>query len=133
MITIAQFSTADATGVAHLCQTLGWPTYADPAVAARGCVAPGVHTVVAIDSDQVVGFAQAFADGEAASFLSQVAVAESHRRRGLGRRLVKEVFKATGAGRMDLVTDDAVDFYRTFPHKEWSGFRIYPGNPEMAG
>src|SRR5690349_4822668 len=101
MVTIGRFQTADAAGVARLCQHLGWPTYSDPTVAARGCVAPGVHTVVARDADEVVGFAQALTDGEAASYLSQLGVAESHRRRGVGRRLVEEVFQLTGAARMD--------------------------------
>ena len=130
MVTIGRFRTVDAVGVARLCQHFGWPTYSDPAVAARGCVAPGVHTVVARDADDdVVGFAQALTDGEAASFLSQLAVAESHRRRGVGRRLVEEVFQLTGAARMDLVTDSAADFYRSFAHKAWAGFRIYPDHP----
>ena len=53
MVTIGRFQTADAAGVARLCQHLGWPTYSDPTVAARGCVAPGVHTVVARDADDL--------------------------------------------------------------------------------
>jgi ribosomal protein S18 acetylase RimI-like enzyme len=128
MVTIAPYEAANATGVSRLCHDLGWPAYSDPTVAARGCIAPGVHTVVATEADEVIGFAQAFTDGEAASYLSQVAVAEPHRRRGIGRLLVEEVFRRTDAARMDLVTDEAADFYRSFPHKEWTGFRIYPNN-----
>jgi ribosomal protein S18 acetylase RimI-like enzyme len=63
------------------------------------------------------------------SFLLQLAVSSSHRRGGLGRRLVEEVFAATGAQRMDLVTDDAEAFYASFAHRTKTGFRIYPGHP----
>ena len=39
--------------------------------ARRGCAAPGVCTAVAMEAGELVGFAQAFTDGEAASYLSQ--------------------------------------------------------------
>ena len=83
---------------------------------------------MAITQDgQLVGFAQACGDGVMQSFLSQLAVAPAWRRRGVARRLVDEVFVASGTSRMDLLTDDAHGFYRSFVHQEKSGFRIYPG------
>ena len=36
-------------------------------------------------------------------------------------------FQATGTKRMDLITDDADEFYTSFEHRRMSGFRIYPG------
>ncbi|MBA3308585.1 MAG: GNAT family N-acetyltransferase [Nocardioidaceae bacterium] len=126
MVVVMEFKPEHAAGVAALCRALGWPTYSDADVAARGGSAPGVCTVVAIDGGELVGFAQAFTDGEAAAYLSQVGVSETHRRCGIARNLVNELFRATGASRMDLVTEDAGAFYRSFPHKEWKGFRLYP-------
>ncbi|WP_272949107.1 hypothetical protein [Kribbella pittospori] len=32
----------------------------------------------------------------------------------------------TCAQRIDLVTDEASDFYASFEHRTFSGFRIYP-------
>jgi ribosomal protein S18 acetylase RimI-like enzyme len=127
MAEILEFLSEHAEGVSAVCLALGWPTYSDVATAQRGCAAPGVCTVVAVDSGNVIGFAQAFTDGEAASYLSQVGVVASHRRQGIGRRLVQTVFQLTGAARMDLVTmEDAEEFYRSFNHRKMSGYRIYP-------
>lgn len=116
-----------ADGIATLCRDLGWTSYADPEVARHGCAAPGVVVRVAVDgSGEVVGFAQAVGDGVVQSFLSQLAVAATHRRHGLGRRLVEAVFAGTGTRRVDLLTDDAEDFYASFAHRTKPGFRIYP-------
>lgn len=54
------------------------------------------------------------------------AALEPRRRQGIARRLVTAAFEASGAQRLDLLTDDAHDFYRSFDSKEKSGFRIYP-------
>lgn len=125
---LAVYTDDHAEEIAALCQQVGWPTYSDPAVVRAGCTAPGVITRVALAADgQLVGFAQACGDGVMQSFLSQVAVAPAYRRRGVARQLVEEVFAASGTQRMDLLTDDAQAFYRSFPHREKTGFRIYPG------
>jgi hypothetical protein len=58
MVDVMGFQPEHAAGVAALCRALGWPTYSDADVAARGCSAPGVATVVAIDGGVLVGFAQ---------------------------------------------------------------------------
>lgn len=125
---LAVYTDDHAEGIAALCRQVGWPTYSDPEVVRAGCTAPGVITRVALEADgQVVGFAQACGDGVMQSFLSQLAVAPAYRRQGLARRLVEEVFAASGTQRMDLLTDDTQAFYRSFPHREKAGFRIYPG------
>jgi ribosomal protein S18 acetylase RimI-like enzyme len=133
---VRPFRPADAEGVARLCRELGWPSFSDPDVAVRACTAPGVVAFVAVEpagegvperGERVVGFAQAFGDGVVQSYLAQLGVAASHRRRGTGRRLVEAVFAASGTRRLDLVTDDAQAFYRSFEHREKPGFRLYPG------
>ena len=129
MVGTAPFEAPHAEGVAALCAELGWTTYADPGVAVRGMLAPGVVTRVALDGDRVVGFAQACGDGLVQSFLAQLAVSAAYRHRGIARRLVEEVLAATGTQRMDLLTDHAQDFYASFAHRRKDGFRIYPGLP----
>ena len=127
-VLVLPYADAHAADIAALCRELRWPTYSDPEVVRRGSTAPGVVTRVAVTDDgQFAGFAQGCGDGVMQSFLSQLAVLPAHRRQGVARRLVEAVFVASGTQRMDLLTDDAQAFYRSFPHKEKSGFRIYPG------
>ena len=47
--------------------------------------------LVGVDEGHVVGFARAVTDGLSNGYLSMVVVADSHRRRGLGSRLVREI------------------------------------------
>ena len=126
-VQIEPYSPHHAAGIAQLCCDLEWLSYADVDVAARGCSAPGVVVRVAVDEgNRVVGFAQVMGDGVVQSFLAQLAVAATHRRRGIARALLRDAFDASGTDRMDLITDDAEEFYRSFPHKTKAGFRIYP-------
>lgn len=117
---------ADAEGVAAVCAELGWPSYADPDTARRGCGAPGVTTSVARAGTQVVGFAQVLSDGVVNGYLAQVGVLAPFRRRGIARRLIVAAFEQSGAQRLDLVTDDAQAFSRSFAHQEKPGYRVYP-------
>ena len=109
-----------------MCRELEWPSYADPSVAARGCAAPGVKAFVAVADGDVIGFAQVLTDGVVQAYLALVGVLEPWRRQGIAKRLVVRAFEASGAQRLDLLTDDAQGFYRSFDYKEKSGFRIYP-------
>ncbi len=119
---------ADAEGIARLSTTVQWPSLTDPAVVRRVCTAPGASAYVAVEGDDLVGWAQALGDGMLQSHLGFVAVHPDHRRRGIARLLVVATFQATGTKRMDLITDDAAaGFYTSFEHKRMSGFRIYPG------
>jgi ribosomal protein S18 acetylase RimI-like enzyme len=60
--------------------------------------------------------------------LSSVLVAKTHRRRGIGTNLVKEAFSKTGAKWVNVLADSAsaTGFYRSFVHRPWTGFRLYP-------
>ena len=121
------FIPAHLAPILALCETQGWPSLpADPARAGRALTAPGVTTVVALDADEVIGFATLLSDGEIDAYLSALLVAESHRRQGIGRTLIDVGYRRTGATRVDLLAADGTDdFYARVPHRRFSGFRLH--------
>jgi GNAT superfamily N-acetyltransferase len=83
-------------------------------------------SVVATAGANVVGFAYFQTDGAIQAHLSLLVVEARHRRAGVARVLLAYAFPLLGATRIDLITDSAEDFYRSLPHKERVGFRLYP-------
>ena len=74
-----------------------------------------------------VGFIQLQTDGAIHAHISNILVAPAARRAGVGRELVVRAFAASGAKYIDLVsTEGSDDFYRSFVHQEYPGFRLYP-------
>ena len=124
------------SGVAGILASIGWNNFRhDPELTRRSLTAPGVTAIVAVarDTGGVVGFAQVFSDGVFQAHLGLLAVEEGWRRGGVGRGLVEGAFARVGAGRMDLIaSDESLDFYRSFGHREQAGFRIYPGGEEKG-
>jgi ribosomal protein S18 acetylase RimI-like enzyme len=119
----------DLSGVLRLCEVERWPSVPkDPARANRALTAPGVTTMVAMEDNQVVGFAQMQSDGEVQAHLSLIAVENGFRGRGIARELIAAALQEAGGLRVDLVTDSAKGFYRKFPHRRMSGFRLYPSH-----
>ena len=126
---LVPFTEEHLLGVLDLCEAEGWPTLAaDPRRATRALTAPGVVSVVALDEGAVVGFAYLLTDGEIDAYLAALAVSERVRRRGIGRALVDEVFARSGAQRLDLLAGEgSEDFYCSYRHRIFPGYRIYPG------
>jgi predicted N-acetyltransferase YhbS len=117
-------------GVVRLTSAEGWPTLAsDRARAVRVLAAPGAVTFVACEGDEVVGFARALTDGEWIACLTDMVVDARFRRRGIGRALIDEIFVKARTERMDLLAEPgSEEFYRSFPHRLWAGFRLYPAD-----
>jgi ribosomal protein S18 acetylase RimI-like enzyme len=125
---VRRFEEGHLDGVLRLCVAEGWPSLPeDPARAVRVLTAPGVTTIVAVEGEVVVGFAQLFSDGEIQAFLTSIAVEAGARGQGVGRALVEAGLRWAGGDRIDLLSeDDAVGFYESFPHRRKPGFRLYP-------
>ena len=127
-MTVTQYAEPHLPGILALCEAEGWPSLpADTARAHTVLTAPGVTTVVALDGERVIGFAYLQSDGHIQAHLSTMAVHPAYRRKGVGRELLEYAAPLTGAQRIDLVTDTAEDFYSSFDHKTFHGFRIYTG------
>jgi ribosomal protein S18 acetylase RimI-like enzyme len=126
-VEIRRYERRDLDGVIALTAAEGWPSFAaDPSRAHRVLTAAGSASVVALEHEAVIGFAHLLSDGEIDAYLSTIAVAASHRRRGVARRLIASAFAATGAERINLLTDTAPEFYARFEHRRFDGFRIHP-------
>src|SRR5580704_15736152 len=123
------YVTDDLNDVIALCAEEDWPAYASDRMRANSVfLAPGVVSVVGVIDDRVIAFAYFQTDGAIQAHLSLLVVDKGHRRSGVARDLVEFAFGYLGASRADLITSTAEDFYRSLPHKERFGFRIYPSN-----
>jgi GNAT superfamily N-acetyltransferase len=69
----------------------GWAHRVGDAEAFRRLVSSSQRVAVAVEGGEVVGFARALCDGLSNGYLSMVVVAQAHRRKGIGRRLVEFV------------------------------------------
>lgn len=114
--------------ILELYEAESWPSFPqDPALAERACTGEGVVSVVAVQAATVVGFARLLTDGALDAYLCELVVAGTARRLGVGRALVEEAFSRSGARRLDVLAGTgSEDFYRSFDHRAFPGYRIYP-------
>jgi predicted N-acetyltransferase YhbS len=127
---IIRFNRNHLDAVVNLCAAHGWESYSEDAERAwRALTAPGVITIVAVDDGKVLGFASVLTDGEICSYLSLIAVVQEYQGRGIGKRLVKEIFNKSKSARqgLDLLsTEGADEFFESFAYTSFPGYRIYP-------
>ncbi len=128
-ITVVPFDPDEhLSAVVELCDAQGWTSFAeDPGRTRRAFTAPGVCCVVAVRCGEVLGFAQMQSDGVLQAHLSCLVVDGRCRRQGLGRLLVEEALRRCGGRQVDLLAAEGSEpFYASFPHRTFSGYRVYP-------
>ena len=70
------------------------------------------HVVFAHDGARVVGMARLLSDGVCNAYLLDVWTASSHRRQGVGSRMVRRLAEQVPGQHIGLQSDEAADFYR---------------------
>jgi ribosomal protein S18 acetylase RimI-like enzyme len=128
---VATFEDEHLSGVLRLCEAEGWPSLpSDPTRAQAMLVDPNAVTVVALIDTAVVGFAFAFVDaGRIDGYLATLAVEKAHRRNGIARALVSEIFERSGISRLDLLAEPGSEaFYEALTNRPFRGYRLYPSS-----
>ena len=80
------------------------------------------HVVFARDGDRVVGMARLLSDGVCNAYLLDVWTESSHRRQGVGSRMVGLLAEQVPGQHIGLQTDEAADFYRSLDFRSQPEF-----------
>ena len=88
---VRDFRAPDLQAVQQLLQASGWAHRVGSAEALARLIAASQCTAVAVEAQQIIGFARAITDGISNGYLSMVVVAEPFRRQGVGQALIKHI------------------------------------------
>jgi ribosomal protein S18 acetylase RimI-like enzyme len=88
---IREIRPSEIEAARRLLEASGWTHRVSDPENFRELVSRSQRALVAVVDGEVVGFLRALCDGMANGYISMVVVAESHRRRGIGRALINAV------------------------------------------
>ena len=123
-IIIRPWMAHDFLAIQRLSSAEGWPTVwlrPTEAMAAWGRSWPAL---VATDGESVVGFLRALTDGEVTTYVAELLVERSWRRKGIGLALVDTCQALCPHTRIDVLSaDSAAEFYEAGGFRPSAGFR----------
>jgi GNAT superfamily N-acetyltransferase len=123
-VSIVPYAPEHRPGVIALFAAELWPSYTrDPERTCRALRAPGCTSLVALEGGAVLGIVQVQSDGLIQAHLSTLVVHRDHRRRGIGRLLLRDALEQAGGERLDLLSI-ADDFYASMTKRRFSGWRV---------
>lgn len=82
---------SDFNAIHRLLSTSGWAHRIGDVSELGRLIEASQRALVAVEGGEIVGFARAITDGISNGYVSMVAVAELHQRRGIGRALVERL------------------------------------------
>jgi ribosomal protein S18 acetylase RimI-like enzyme len=88
---VREIQPSEIEAARRLVEACGWGHRVSNPARFRELVSRSQRCLVAIENGQVVGFLRALTDRMENGYISMVAVAEDHRRKGIGRALVRAV------------------------------------------
>ena len=88
---IREIQPAEIEEVRRLLSENGWQHRVSDASQFSQLISKSQRAIVAVEGARVIGFARAICDELSNGYLSMIVVAPDHRRRGVGRALVKAV------------------------------------------
>ena len=74
------------------------------------------HYVVVEENQKILGFARYLTDEVMTTFLAEIIIDKSHRRKGMGQQLIEEIHKKYPLTRIELISE-ADGVYRTISFK----------------
>ena len=118
-IQLRPWSEDDFPALQRLFSEQGWTTPLNRPEEARAAWHASWPALVMTDGELVIGVVRGLTDGEITTYIAELLIASTHRRRGLGRLLLDVCHALHPHTRLDLIaSDEANAFYKT------RGFRL---------
>ena len=115
-------STNDFQAIYALYQNEKWMSFTEEKVTSLFSTKLS-HYVVVEENQKILGFARYLTDEVMTTFLAEIIIDKSHRRKGMGQQLIEEIHKKYPLTRIELISE-ADEFYRSISFKPvGTGFR----------